>query len=69
MITPCFQVRATDDAGDEHEGIPGGWQGSAGHEGSGSFWFWPPVDLARKSLRVTVSTLWEAAWADIELPR
>jgi hypothetical protein len=69
MITPCFQVRATDDAGNEHEGMPGSWQGSPGHEGGGSFWFWPPVDTVRKSLRVTVSTLWEAAWAEIELPR
>jgi hypothetical protein len=43
--------------------------GAPGHEGSGSFWFWPPVPLARKSIRVTVSTLWEAAWAEIELPR
>jgi hypothetical protein len=69
MITPCFQVRAVDDAGDEHEGMPGDWQGFPGHEGSGRFWFWPPVPPARKSIRVTVSTLWEAAWADIELPR
>ncbi len=69
MIAPCFQVRATDDAGDEHEGIPGDWRGFPGHEGSGTFWFWPPVPSARKSIRVTVSTLWEAAWADIELPR
>jgi hypothetical protein len=69
MITPCFQVRATDDAGDEHEGMRGDWHGSPHHEGSGSFWFWPPVPSARKSIRVTVSTLWEAAWADIELPR
>jgi len=69
MITPCFQVRAVDDAGDEHEGIPGGWQGSPQLEGSGRFWFWPPVDPARKSLQMTVSTLWEAAWAEIDLPR
>jgi hypothetical protein len=69
MITPCFQVRAVDDAGNEHEGRPGDWQGFPGDEGSGDFWFWPPVPSARKSLRVTVSTLWEAAWADIELPR
>jgi hypothetical protein len=69
MITPCFQVRATDDAGNEHEGMPGDWRGFPGHEGSGTFWFWPPVPSARKSIRVTVSTLWEAAWADIELPR
>jgi hypothetical protein len=27
------------------------------------------VPQDRKSIRVTVSTLWEAAWADIELPR
>jgi hypothetical protein len=69
MITPCFQVRAVDAAGNEHEGMPGDWQGFPGHEGSGNFWFWPPVPSARKSIRVTVSTLWEAAWADIELPR
>lgn len=69
MITPCFQVRATDDAGTEHEGMPGNWQGSRRHEGSGSFWFWPPVAHARRSLRVTVSTLWEAAWAEFDLPR
>jgi hypothetical protein len=69
MITPCFQVRATDDAGHEHEGRPGGWQGYPGDEGSGSFWFWPPVPPACRSIRVTVSTLWEAAWADIGLPR
>jgi hypothetical protein len=69
MITPCFQVSAVDDAGNEHEGKPGDWQGFPGDEGSGNFWFWPPVPSARKSIRVTVSTLWEAAWADIELPR
>jgi hypothetical protein len=69
MITPCFQVRAIDDAGNEHEGMPGNWHSSLDHEGSGSFWFWPPVDPHRKNLRVTVSTLWEAGWAEIELPR
>jgi hypothetical protein len=69
MIAPCFQVRAVDDAGDEHEGRPGDWRGFPGGEGSGNFWFWPPVPSARKSIRVIVSTLWEAAWADIELPR
>jgi hypothetical protein len=69
MITPCFQVRAVDDAGNEHEGMPGDWRGFPSHEGDGYFWFWPPVPSARKSIRVTVSTLWEAAWADIELPR
>jgi hypothetical protein len=69
MIAPCFQVRAVDDAGYEHEGMPGDWRGFPGDEGSGNFWFWPPVPSERTSIRVTVSTLWEAAWADIELPR
>jgi hypothetical protein len=69
MITPCFQVRAVDDAGNVHEGMPGDWQGFPRDEGRGNFWFWPPVPSARKNIRVTVSTLWEAAWADIELPR
>jgi hypothetical protein len=69
MIAPCFQVRAVDDAGDEHEGRPGDWHGFPGHEGTGHFGFWPPVPSARNSIRVTVSTLWEAAWADIKLPR
>ena len=69
MITPCFQVRATDDAGNEYTGMPGDWSGSPANEGTGSFFFWPPVPTARKRIRVTVSTLWEAAWAEIELPR
>ena len=69
MITPCFRVRATDDAGNEYTGMPGDWHGFPGNEGTGSFFFWPPVPTARKSMQVTVSTLWEAAWADIELPR
>jgi len=69
MITPCFQVRAIDDAGNEHEGIPGDWRGFPGNEGSGSFFFWPPIDPDRRSIQVIVRTLWEAAWAEIELPR
>jgi hypothetical protein len=69
MIAPCFRVRATDDAGNEHTGMPGDWSGSPANEGTGSFFFWPPVPTARKRIRVTVSTLWEAAWAEIELPR
>ncbi|HLQ55277.1 MAG TPA: hypothetical protein VK162_13535 [Streptosporangiaceae bacterium] len=68
MITPCFQVRAIDDTGADHDGIPGSWRGSANNEGSGGFWFWPPVDPAMRRMRLIVSTPWEAAWADIELP-
>jgi hypothetical protein len=64
-----FQVRATDDAGNEYTGRPGDWRGFAGDEGTGSFFFWPPVPTARKRMQVTVSTLWEATWAELELPR
>jgi len=66
MITPCFQVRAIDDTGIEHEGVPAGGGGSP--EGSWEFWFWPPVDPAARRLRVIVSTLWEAGWAEIDIP-
>lgn len=66
MIAPCFQVRAVDDTGAEHEGVPGGGGGSP--EGSWEFWFWPPVPPAAKRIRVIVSTLWEAAWAEVDIP-
>jgi hypothetical protein len=66
MIAPSFQVRATDDTGAEHRGMAGGGGGSP--EGSCDFWFWPPVPPAAKRIRVTVSTLWEAAWAELDIP-
>ena len=66
MITPCFQVRAVDDTGSEHEGVRGSGGGSP--EGSYNFWFWPPVAPAARRIRVIVSTLWEAAWAQIDIP-
>jgi hypothetical protein len=66
MIAPCFAVRATDDTGAEHEGMPG--SGGGRPEGSREFWFWPPVPPAAKRIRVTVSTLWEAAWAELDIP-
>ena len=66
MIAPSFQVRATDDTGAEHRGMPGSGGGSP--EGSFGFWFWPPVPPAAKRIRVTVSTLWEAAWAELDIP-
>ncbi|MGE5291400.1 MAG: hypothetical protein ACM3ML_30205 [Micromonosporaceae bacterium] len=68
MITPCFEVHAHDENGTRYDGIPDEWSGSANGEGSGGFWFWPPVTRSAKRVRVTVSTLWEAAWADIEIP-
>jgi hypothetical protein len=66
MITPCFQVRAVDDTGAEHEGVRGSGGGTP--EGSYEFWFWPPVAPEAKRIRVTVSTLWEAAWAEADIP-
>ena len=66
MIAPSFQVRATDDTGAEHRGMPGG--GGGRPEGSRDFWFWPPVPPSAKRIRVTVSTLWEAAWAELDIP-
>jgi hypothetical protein len=66
MITPCFQVRAVDDAGGEHDGVSGSGGGSP--EGRLEFTFWPPVPPAATQLRVIVSTLWEAAWAEINIP-
>jgi hypothetical protein len=68
LIAPCFRVTAVDDTGAEHEDGPGNSSGSSAHEGSGTFWFWPPVDPQARQLRVTVSTLWEAAWALVDIP-
>jgi hypothetical protein len=66
MIAPCFRVRAVDDTGSEHAGIPGSGGGSP--EGSWRFWFWPPVAPEVRRIKVIVSTLWEAAWAEIDIP-
>jgi hypothetical protein len=68
MITPCFRVGAVDDTGAEHEGGPDNSTGSPAHEGSGAFWFWPPVGPQARQLRETDSTLWEAAWALVDIP-
>lgn len=68
MITPCFRVTAVDDTGMEHDGEISSSSESPTHEGSGDFWFWPPVGPQARQLRVTVSTLWEAAWALIDIP-
>ena len=66
MITPCFEVRALDDTGGEHEGVRGSGGGSP--EGSFEFWFWPPMPPAARRIKVIVSTLWEAAWTEIDIP-
>ena len=41
---------------------------SPAYEGTGTYWFWTPAGPQAKQLRVTVSTLWEAAWALIGIP-
>jgi hypothetical protein len=69
LITPSFLVTATDDTGAEYEGSLSRCSVSiATLEGSGTFWLWPPVDPRARQLRVTVSTLWEAAWALLDIP-
>jgi hypothetical protein len=68
LIVPCFRVTAVDDTGAQYEGEPGHGSGSPGHEGSVAFWFSPPVGSRARQLRVTVSTLWEAAWALVDIP-
>jgi hypothetical protein len=65
---PSFKVRAIDDLGQEHEGQAGNWHGYGAGEGRGEFTLWPAVPRRAGRLRVVVSTLWEARWADIELP-
>jgi hypothetical protein len=64
MIAPCFQVRAVDDTGGQHRGMDGSGSPRSGFE----FTFWPPVAPAVRRMRVIVSTLWEAAWAEIGIP-
>jgi hypothetical protein len=66
---PSFTVSAIDDLGAKHEGRPGSWNGYGEGEGHGDFTLWPAVPARANKLHVVVSTLWEAAWADIELPR
>jgi hypothetical protein len=65
---PSFKVRAIDDLGQEHEGQAGNWRGYGAGEGHGEFTLWPAVPRRAGRLRVVISTLWEARWADIELP-
>ena len=68
MIASCFRVTAVDDTGLKHDGVPDSSSYSPACDSTGSFWFWPPVPAQAKQLRVIVSTLWEAAWALIDIP-
>lgn len=62
-----FEVSAVDDGDGEHVAQFGDWRWKEG-EGWGDVLLWPPVGPGVRRLRVQVSTLWEAAWAEIELP-
>jgi len=68
MITPGFRVTAVDDTGAEYWGVLATGSGYPAHEASGSYWFSSPVPAQAKQLRLTISTLWEAAWALIDIP-
>jgi hypothetical protein len=68
MIAPCFRIAAVDDTGVRHTGMHDSGSSSNAHDGTSSFWFWPPVPTQAKQLRVEVSTLWEAAWALLDIP-
>ena len=65
---PSFKVRATDDLGHEHEGHEGRWRDYGAGEGRGNFTLWPGVPRRVVWLRVVISTLWEARWAEVALP-
>jgi len=68
LITPCFLVTAIDDTGVQHEGQRGSGAWSFTHEANFVFHLWPPVAPEATQLRVTVSTLWEAGWALVDIP-
>jgi len=65
---PSFDVRAIDDLGHVHEGHAGSWRAYGSGEGHADFTLWPAVRRGAGRLRVVVTTLWEARWADISLP-
>ncbi|HTX81267.1 MAG TPA: hypothetical protein VME44_03775 [Streptosporangiaceae bacterium] len=67
-VVPAFSLRAIDDRGGEHEGRLGSWRAYGSGEASGDFTLWPAVPRNVRRLHVVIWTLWEAAWADIELP-
>lgn len=68
MITPGFRVTAVDNTGAEYWAVLATGSEYPTHEASGSYWFSSPAPSPAKQLRVIVSTLWEAAWALIDIP-
>ncbi|HYK26831.1 MAG TPA: hypothetical protein VEV61_02600 [Streptosporangiaceae bacterium] len=67
-IIPSFRLRALDDLGCEHEGRLGDWYEYGAGEARGDFTLWPTVPRNVRRLHLLVSTLSEAASADIDLP-
>ena len=66
MITAVFPGAGGRRHGDRARGVRG--SGGGAPEGSREFWFWPPVAPQAKRIRVIVSTLREAAWAEVPIP-
>jgi hypothetical protein len=64
----AFEVHATDDVGHRYRTTPATRWWRSDHEGIGDLWLWPPLDPSARTLRLTVTTPWEAAWTDIPLP-
>ena len=57
-----FDLSCTD------QGIPAThWRTREG-EGLGDLWLWPPLDPAVRRLRLEITTPWEAAWTDVDIP-
>ena len=65
----AVRVTTAGDTGVQHQGGPGNASASiCTHEGTGTFWFWPPAPPQAPQLRVTGGTLREAAWALTGIP-
>jgi hypothetical protein len=57
----------TDDLGYNHYAVPACYWATPDHEGFGDRWLRPPLDARARRLRFTLSTPWEAPWAEVEL--
>lgn len=62
-----MDLYATDDLGYKHYAVGASYWATPDHEGFGDRWLWPPLDPRARRLRFTLSTPWEAAWAEVEL--
>jgi hypothetical protein len=69
LTVPSFRLTAISDLGSDHRGMLLSESRCGATEASANFRLWPPVDTKVDYLRIVVSTLWESAWAEINLPR